>query len=390
MNFKIDKIEAYSLCIGCGLCESISKGRCRMRINEKGFFVPEIDSQFTRDEKEFLNKTCPAVNIKCTPKGLDEFGPVLEGIEAYATDPVIRFSAASGGAVTAICTALLKTGEVDGILQVGKKDNHYMYNELKVSCFPDDVLKCASSRYAPVTIFSQIFAILETNRQSTYAFVGKPCDIMTMKRIIKMIPQYEPRIKYFIAITCAGIPSFKGTETLIKRGNGHSQPRCVNYRGEGWPGDFRVEYEDGTIYKCDYNRSWGEVLGRTLNFRCKICPDGMGTDADIVVGDSWHTKNGYPDFTESEGKSFVLVRTENGKQLIRMASMNDFLKISEFDISKLKIMHQYQYQRLQSSFYKLLAAWVCTLGLIKIRGLHQPKLSLLKGLRIMYGTIIRF
>lgn len=55
-----------------------------------------------------------------------------------------------------------------------------------------------------------------------------------------------------------------------------------------------------------YNDSWGKILGRELGFRCKICPDGIGMLADISSGDSWNTKDGYPDFTEGDGKTFVL------------------------------------------------------------------------------------
>ena len=390
MKFKIKKIEDYSLCIGCGLCESLTNGNCQLKINEKGFLVPNIDYSFNDREISVLSRICPAINIKCTPKGKDEFGPIKEGVEAGSTDDIIRFRSASGGAVTSICQVLLKEKIVDGILQVGRCENHYMLNELKISTTPEDVLQCASSRYAPVPVFANIISILREMPDSYFGFVGKPCDIMTMKRLINEYPEFKGKIKYFISIACAGIPSFSATEYLIKKGNPISNPISVKYRGDGWPGNFVVKYEDGTEFKCDYHKSWGEVLGRTLNFRCKICPDGMGADADIVVGDSWNTEDGYPDFSEADGKSFILARTDNGKYLIQLARESNALQIANFDTSNLKKMHQYQFLRLQTSFYKLIAAWICTRGLIRIKGLHIPKISVLKGLKTMIGTIKRF
>ena len=184
MKFKIKKIEDYSLCIGCGLCESLTNGNCQLKINEKGFLVPNIDYSFNDREISVLSRICPAINIKCTPKGKDEFGPIKEGVEAGSTDDIIRFRSASGGAVTSICQVLLKEKIVDGILQVGRCENHYMLNELKISTTPEDVLQCASSRYAPVPDFANIISILREMPDSYFGFVGKPCDIMAMKRLI--------------------------------------------------------------------------------------------------------------------------------------------------------------------------------------------------------------
>lgn len=48
-----------------------------------------------------------------------------------------------------------------------------------------------------------------------------------------------------------------------------------------------------------YNESWGNILGKYLQKRCKICPDGIGEFADIVCADAWHgDKSGYPNFEE--------------------------------------------------------------------------------------------
>lgn len=89
--------------------------------------------------------------------------------------------------------------------------------------------------------------------------------------------------------------------------------------GEVWPGNFCAKFENGDKYEVSYNDSWGKILGKSLGFRCKICPDGIGMLADVAVGDSWNTKDGYPDFTESDGKCFCMIRTDKGQQIMNAA-----------------------------------------------------------------------
>lgn len=113
------------------------------------------------------------------------------------------------------------------------------------------------------------------------------------------------------------MPSYNASIKAWKLSGKEQEPVSLKYRGDGWPGYFTVKWADNTDFKLDYNESWGKVLGRELGFRCKICPDGIGMLADIAVGDSWNTKNGYPDFTEGAGKSFVMVRTALGSEYIK-------------------------------------------------------------------------
>jgi coenzyme F420 hydrogenase subunit beta len=35
-----------------------------------------------------------------------------------------------------------------------------------------------------------------------------------------------------------------------------------------------------------YADSWGGILSRHVQFRCKICPDGTGGFADVVCADA--------------------------------------------------------------------------------------------------------
>lgn len=121
------------------------------------------------------------------------------------------------------------------------------------------------------------------------------------------------------------MPSYNASIKAINTFGNTSKPISLQYRGNGWPGYFTVKFEDGTISKMTYNESWGKILGKELGLRCKICPDGIGLLADISSGDSWNTKDGYPDFTESDGRNFCFIRTETGKELFESAIKDGYI-----------------------------------------------------------------
>ncbi len=385
----LKNIKRNQLCLGCGLCESLAAD-ARMMVDKEGFIVPDADL-IDGNAGMVLRDICPAVNIDCIKPVGSCFGQIESVYEGWAVDPEIRHRASSGGIITAACCFLLESKKVDGIIQVRRSPGHYMHNEMHVSATRCEVMEAAASRYAPVSIFREIRQLLEKD-SSDYAFVGKPCDVMTISRFLNAFPEYKDRIKYKISLVCAGTPSFNATATLIKRGmkSASLHPVDVRYRGNGWPGKFAVRYDDDSCYELDYNESWGAVLGRNLNFRCKICPDGIGQYADIVVGDSWSTKDGYPDFSEQDGRSFILSRTSCGEELIAGAAKSDYISVRSLDLDRLKEMQPYQYQRLQYASYKLTAAKVCIGRLIRIKNTHFSLFTLIRGFRSMVGTVKRF
>ena len=142
---------------------------------------------------------------------------------------------------------------------------------------------------------------------------------------------------------------------------------------------------DGSKYEMSYNESWGTILTKTRGFRCKICPDGIGMLADIAVGDSWSTKDGYPDFTESEGKCFCMVRTNIGSEIMNAAENKGYIEVSSLDLSKVKEQQRYQYERRK---YHLLIVGLASIALfhralIKKCYLQHPKCYGMQTLQLL-------
>lgn len=376
----IDKIKRYDLCLGCGMCESVLlPDKCKMKLNKKGFYEPELYQQETKEDEKLIKRLCPSIHVE-TKSNKGPWGSMKSVKEAWSTDNLIRHKAASGGVITSLAIHLLEKHKVDAVLQVGVCDDSYLFNELKVSRTREDVLRNAQSRYAPALVFNQIKQIFEKTSDK-FAFIGKPCDVAAMQNFLDVYSQYKERVSFYLSIFCAGIPSYEATKCILKQSNHTDEPLKLKYRGDGWPGNFCAEFADNSKYEISYNESWGTVLNKYLPYRCKICPDGIGMLADISVGDSWNTIDGYPDFTETEGRCFCMIRTEVGENLINDAISTGYIESRNLDVSKIKDQQRYQYERRKLTGWRLLPIQLLTGFMIKFKGLGILKQALTANLR---------
>lgn len=372
----ISKIDKSGLCLGCGICESVLGSQSiKMNLESDGFYHPKI-KHTTKDKEDVIKRVCPSINIVNEvplSKNNTVWGDIQTMYSSFSTNSEIRRIGSSGGTISAIAIDLLESGIVGGVLQVGGDVEDYTRNTLKISKNREDVLSCASSRYAPALVFDRVIQILESSDLS-FCFIGKPCDISGLKNLLLEYPKYEGRIKLTVAILCAGMPSINATNELVSSFSPNYPIDNLVYRGNGWPGFFSFNDKNNQNHKKSYNDSWGQVLGKQIHLRCKICPDGIGLQADIAVGDAWETKDGYPDFTEKEGNSLLIVRTVKGSKYIDKFVKNGALSIAPLGLEKLKLMQPYQYNRRKKSGIRVVAIWA-----IKRINLNFKNLGLIRN-----------
>jgi coenzyme F420 hydrogenase subunit beta len=175
-----------------------------------------------------------------------------------------------------------------------------------------------------------------------------------------------------------------------------TQPEQVvrfQYRGNGWPGYAEAQTQDGRQLQMDYNRSWGQILGKHLQLRCKLCPDGTGEFADVVCADAWHGQDGYPDFTERDGRSLVLTRNAAGEALVQAAVAAGALVVADEPVASVAHMQPYQVTRKQVVLGRWLAVWLRTGVRPRFHGLHLRTAlrsgGWLPALRNAWGTFKR-
>ncbi len=317
-------VAERNLCTGCGACayvapdeiamvDDVEAGRRPVRIGAG----PGAQAALAVCPGVLLEHDPAAFPADVEPELLPLWGPVVELWEGHAADPVVRRAASSGGAATALAVDRLQRGLAHGVLHVRAAAGEPWRNEPVLSEDAASVLAACGSRYAPASP-AEGLALVEA-APGPCVVIGKPCDIAAVQRAARLRPELADRIDLTIGVFCAGTPSTAGTlEMLATMGvTDLADVRSVDYRGDGWPGEARVELRSPRTPRptpLSYDRSWGEILQRHRPWRCKICPDHTGEFADIAVGDPWWRPTG-----DDPGRSLVLARTDRGRAAVRAA-----------------------------------------------------------------------
>jgi coenzyme F420 hydrogenase subunit beta len=350
----IETIKANGLCSGCGLCAGLTTGdppAIVMQDSPEGLRRPERVGSLSPQLEAMIDQVCPGANIRHDPAEHEAdyhpvWGPIVTARLGWSTDGELRRNASSGGALSAILTHLLESGEVDYIVQTAVSAQSPIRNALHVSTNREAVFHAAGSRYAPSSPLEDIAQRLDS--PGRFAFVGKPCDVAGLRQLARIDTRVAEKVPYMLAFMCAGVPSYKGTSAVLSAMGVEAEGdvTAFRFRGDGWPGYATAQLADGRRFIMDYNTSWGAILNRHLQFRCKICPDGIGEFADIVCADGWHCdEKGYPLFEEQDGRSIVLTRTRRGEELARRAMDAGALECEPLKIEQIRHIQPYQARR---------------------------------------------
>ncbi|WP_417217480.1 Coenzyme F420 hydrogenase/dehydrogenase, beta subunit C-terminal domain [Arthrobacter sp.] len=263
--------------------------------------------------------------------------------KGHAVDPETRHRGSSAGVLTALTTWLLESGKATRVAGAGADRDPRRTVPVSITT-KEEALASAGSRYAPTATLSNPDIQLPGT-----AVVGKPCEISALKSYVinAKANGNRPSTPILLSFFCAGTPSAHATQRLIESlGIAKSTvPDSLWYRGRGWPGRFTVQLRDITR-SVSYDESWGKVLGPATQWRCKVCPDGVGESADIAVADFWQSDDsGYPIFVETDGSSAVIARTIRGRDLLLEAVSEGIIDLEPIDINSLAAVQPLQVQR---------------------------------------------
>jgi coenzyme F420 hydrogenase subunit beta len=279
-----------------------------------------------------------------------EFGPALEIWEGHATDPEIRYHASSGGILSALALYCLERENMEFVLHTGMDEAKPWANTTVRSRTRRELLSRAGSRYAPASPCDGLETIEHSERPCV--FIGKPCDCAATAMLRRQRPELDRKLGLVLTFFCAGTPSTKGTLDLMESlAIPQDETNAVRYRGEGWPGRFRVFYDNRTQEKSlSYVDSWGKLAGyRPL--RCHLCPDGLGRVADISCGDAWHSFDDGGD----AGLSIVVVRTRRGQEILHRAMAANYVQLNSVGASAVLAAQPNLLGRRKEIFGRLLA-----------------------------------
>ncbi len=283
--FAYNAVKDMDICINCGQCE----------------------------------KVCPNNNPLVLSKSID-------WKQGWAEEN-IRKTSSSGGVASAITKAFIESGGY--VASCLFRDGQFVFD---ITNDKEQANKFAGSKYVksnPVGIYKKIQARLKTDK---VLFIGLPCQVAGLKKFIESRGKQENL--YMIDLICHGTPSPKILEQFLKEyGYELRDLKNINFRNKS---DFGVKSE--SIQKLEKGRdpyliSFLNSVDYTENcYSCQFAT--RDRVSDVTLGDSWGTelKN-----EESKGISLILLQSEKGKELLKVAA----LELHDVDYEKaVKANHQ--------------------------------------------------
>ncbi len=329
---NLENIVNNGLCIGCGLCQSITgKDYIKISMSSKGRLEPKEIKKISSEKFNKILNVCPGVIVEGLPKKLVDkkakydllWGYYLSLFYAWSTDKKIRYESSTGGLLNGLSLYLLDSKKANFILHTATNPEKPMRSVSRFSYNKDDLLNSNScSRYGPASPLDKFHEALNLNQP--FAFVGKPCDISAIRQLSKSDERVNKFCKYLLTLVCGGSTEFTKSQDFIESFKVKEDELTIfRYRGFGNPGKMYIKTYDGREHDKEYNSFWGEESTWRVHFRCKICPDAIGESSDIAALDTW--RGGSPK-GEDEGFNAAIVRTTNGLNLLSEAIKAGYIK----------------------------------------------------------------
>jgi coenzyme F420 hydrogenase subunit beta len=394
----VREIVDSHLCLGCGACAYICPEHKIKLVDVVSEGVRPLVANERCGTCEDCLRVCPAFRNDHRPlldqHGLIEelksaFGPALEIWEGYAIDPTLRWMGSSGGALTALSLYALERRGAYGVLHVAGDPLNPIRNRTQLSRTRAQLLAATGSRYSPASACDGLRLIEDA--PFSCVFIGQPSEVTALRKAEAMRPGLHERIELALSFLCAGSPSTRGTQELLRSlGVPEEEVSELRYRGRGWPGSFAVRRrgQSSLTALMSYDASWG-LAQRFRPFSVHLTPDGSGEDADISCGDPWYNK---PEGGEP-GRSLIIVRTERGREFLRCAHGDGYLYLRHVDVSAVLGSQSSLVRKRGSVWGRLLA--------LRLLGLPSPHLSgfslfrnwirlpVHEQLRSVFGTVRR-
>ena len=320
-KYSLEEIVGNGLCMGCGICRSVLGPDVLTSTDEEdGLERPREVRPMTDAELRTLNAICPGIHVSFPDRDAGAahapmWGNIISIAQGFASDPDVRFRAATGGALTALALHILDSGKADYIMHLAADPVRPMLSKTQRSYTAEDVIRASGSRYAATAPLVDVQSALEDGRP--FAFVGKPCDITALRNLARIDPRVDQLCRYKLTLVCGGFSKLsKFRDQLDAWGVAEAELTSFSYRGYGCPGPTTAETTDGRRYETTYQKLWADETTWRNFYRCKICPDAIGLSADIAALDIWD--GGVPE-GEDEGWNGFIVRTQAGRTLLNEA-----------------------------------------------------------------------
>lgn len=306
---NINSVLEQKMCCGCGACYSACPTKCIDFIEGKYVNYPTIDEERCI-ECGICKSICPGqmnINRLIDCKKVNLHNNISSIKVSYSNNDKIRVNSASGGIISELIVHLLETKQVDCGVVVTQSKNNPLLNEVSIIKDSRDIHLSQGSRYSPASNCAILREIINNNEYKKVIFIGKPCDIEALSAYENINKKLKEKIYIKLSIMCHHSPTRKGLVDLLTAKNiNPKNVNKINFRGDGWPGSFKVVTNSNEVIKMDYYEAWGDYLSQDENVKCMYCENPFPLEADLIVGDPWGDE--YKE--DKKGQSLVLIRNK--------------------------------------------------------------------------------
>jgi coenzyme F420 hydrogenase subunit beta len=371
---NLNDIVKADLCLGCGLC-NLNTDPMEEKVELKysflkGHVVPKKSKKKSKNFQIGFD-LCPGKGYKidslakeygCEDKYHRDLGYYDDLKVVTSKDNDVSEYATSSGVTTLIAKLMIEEKIVDKVI-VSK----YKYTEKGPVAYAfstdsdEEIKEAQGSKYCPVNFAELISELKEGNAEFSYAFVGLPCQIASLKYIQSKIKNLG--IKYYIGTFCGGFKSYNNMKQLFKLYNFNSS-EIHNFR-------FRIGRQPGKMLIQDKTKSvkipleeYTKMTGYLKLKRCHLCVDATAELADFSCGDAW-----LPKFLKTKiSTSIVITRNKEATRILnKLVNTN---KITSQKISEEEIIES-QSGNIKSKKYRQKSR----LKLYKMLGVKTPEIE---------------
>jgi len=305
--------ELVKMCTGCSLCwDFCPRGGLRYEATwPPSSFIEEGDPDAPAEVTEVVVRKDPADTYFTLAGGPPEAGLGLVR-QSYAVRASKKNEAAQdGGAVTAILSALLSAGEIDGAIVAapsGDKDEPWR-GVAKVVTTPAEVTALAGSFYNQTMALAALdLTGIDLPPNPRLALVGTACEVQGLRAMQSRhwstgVHRVEA-VVLTIALLCT--KSFDYEALMLRE---LRQARGVDLdrvsKVDVTRGRLLVEYRDGQMAVDEPIKSFHSAALKG----CDECADFLGRSADLSVGS----------VGSMTGWTSVLIRSERGERAFDIA-----------------------------------------------------------------------
>jgi coenzyme F420 hydrogenase subunit beta len=324
------------LCLFCGTCIGI----CPVNALAPDGIKPKLVGKCIKCGSCYQN--CPGIEVSFDKLNRavfrsdtidSEIGHFKKILIGHSCNEFVRKRASSGGIVTEVLLYMIRKGLVDGVITVGMDENEPWKAKVNIAKGEEEIINSAQSKYCLIPVNSIIRKI--SNDDLTYAMVGLPCHFHGIRNLQMNNLLDKDKIKFCLGIFCGFNMKPEATDYLIKKMNVEKKKiKSLEFRGGEWPGGFLIKDSEGKV-KFIPKHYYNYLNLMFVQKRCLLCPDLTNEMADISVGDFWDTH------LDHKGWSSIIVRTENGGEILKKAFQDKNIFIKDCSLDELKKSHDH-------------------------------------------------